>query len=1017
MNSNLVSSRIYLFFLLTLICGGSNIWGQVISAEESFYKEALNLRGKGDFQSAYEMTIRSDSLLQSNPHAPNLLRAQVKHLQGLMLYNLNLFPQAIGALQSADSIYAVLQDFGGRADCYLFIGNSIWYLEGAEAALKQFDLAIQFAQRDDFNTRQYRGKYYLDKAYAYGELGKFKESFLWLNKGLEMDRAHFGETSKQYAEALMVQSVMFNYQGDYYKSAQGLESALQIQQNLNSGENIQHLAPIYGNLAVTYFYLGDLDEAERYSLKTLAAYRSILEGEHNQFGMIYLHLGDINVNRNQPEEAMEWYRKADLVADTNDINLQIGLRYGWGLSLHNLGRYAEADSIYKVLRKSSEEFYGAEHSNVAVYYENFANNLLALDSVEASLRALDKVAAINRALFPPGHITEARILALKANVYWTARFYEKAIETSEAGLQIFEGKPDALLMEHHNIYYTLHHSRARSFLQKSGQDPLKAVQASLVSYRALEAISDRILREERSMDARQRTLSNRGNLYEEMLQALHQLSRWTVPQNEEMWRIVEKSKAMILLDGIRKVQMPMVELVLDSIQRTTAAYNFYQKKIFDAMQQPGTADEDAVIQWQSAAFDLETRRRLIWKVFREENPVLSDNFEPGKNIRSLQYVQDTLLQSDQALLEYFVGDSSIFLFVVKPDTFLVEEIPYNFPLEDCIEGLRKGLYGYYAAGKEERSDPDLQKNSRKLYLENAQFLYEKLFAPVAQFLPEKVIIVPDGPLGYIPFDALLDRMPENEIDFKSYPYLLKKYQFSYVYSATLLREMREKKHRQEPRNSLLGFAPFLSSDTTNLKKERQTVLQKGFDPLPYSKIELELARQKMGGDIVTGSNALLSRFLAVAGQYRILHLATHGVADNRVGDYAYLVFNKHPDSAGYSLLYVKDLYNLSLNADLVVLSACETGIGKLQRGEGIISLARAFAYAGAKSILTSLWSVSNKSTSELMALFYEELSAGRDKDAALRKARQRYIENATVRNAHPFFWAAFVPVGDMRRVK
>jgi len=89
----------------------------------------------------------------------------------------------------------------------------------------------------------------------------------------------------------------------------------------------------------------------------------------------------------------------------------------------------------------------------------------------------------------------------------------------------------------------------------------------------------------------------------------------------------------------------------------------------------------------------------------------------------------------------------------------------------------------------------------------------------------------------------------------------------------------------------------------------------------------------------------------------------------------------------------------------------------LQRGEGIISLARAFAYAGAKSIVTSLWSVNDKSTSELMRFFYRELRRGKDKDEALRLARLRFLKESSVKNSHPFFWAAFVPVGDMRGVK
>jgi CHAT domain-containing protein len=170
----------------------------------------------------------------------------------------------------------------------------------------------------------------------------------------------------------------------------------------------------------------------------------------------------------------------------------------------------------------------------------------------------------------------------------------------------------------------------------------------------------------------------------------------------------------------------------------------------------------------------------------------------------------------------------------------------------------------------------------------------------------------------------------------------------------------------------------------------------------------------MNGDIVAGRAATEEKFCSVADRYRIIHLSTHGKADNRVGDYAFIAFAEVPDSLENELLFVRELYNLSLNADLVVLSACETGTGKLQRGEGIISVARAFAYAGAKSIVTSLWEVNDQSTAELTRYFYRELRMGADKDEALRKARLRYIREASVRQAHPFFWAAFQCVGDTR---
>jgi CHAT domain-containing protein len=483
----------------------------------------------------------------------------------------------------------------------------------------------------------------------------------------------------------------------------------------------------------------------------------------------------------------------------------------------------------------------------------------------------------------------------------------------------------------------------------------------------------------------------------------------------------EKSKAALLQAQIKAADALAFAGLPDSLleQEHNLRINItWREKQRQSLLDKGLTETDTnTLRISGIIFDLKQQYENLKKRFETEYP---DYYRLKYDLStvSLAYLQDTLLQKDQALLEYFTGDSSLFLFVVRPDTFLVQEVKRDFPLEAWIDSLRFGLYGYYAADKGLRTD-SLRLSALNSYIRHAQLLQQKLIAPVAAYLPENVILVPDGPLGYIPFDALLTGAPEDSNNFKSYPYLLQQHQFSYTYSATLLREMRDKKHRQEPEKDFAAFAPFYNGDTTLLASmyAYDELMRKDLQPLVYSGPEVAAAAKLMKGETIAGSAATEERFTSTAGNYRILHLATHGRADNRVGDYAFLAFTELKDSIENELLYVKDLYNLQLNADLVVLSACETGIGKLQRGEGIISLARAFAYAGAKSIVTSLWSVNDKSTSELMRFFYRELRRGKDKDEALRLARQRLLRESNVRNAHPFFWAAFVPLGDMRGVK
>jgi CHAT domain-containing protein len=136
------------------------------------------------------------------------------------------------------------------------------------------------------------------------------------------------------------------------------------------------------------------------------------------------------------------------------------------------------------------------------------------------------------------------------------------------------------------------------------------------------------------------------------------------------------------------------------------------------------------------------------------------------------------------------------------------------------------------------------------------------------------------------------------------------------------------------------------------------------------------------------------------------------MANNDHPDFSLLAFTEIQDTIENEYLYSGDLYNLRLNADLVVLSACETGLGKMSRGEGILSLARGFAYAGSKSILTTLWSVNDQATAIIVEGFYKHIKAGKSKDEALQLSRLEFLEKTDNKTAHPFLWAPFIMIGD-----
>jgi CHAT domain-containing protein len=165
-------------------------------------------------------------------------------------------------------------------------------------------------------------------------------------------------------------------------------------------------------------------------------------------------------------------------------------------------------------------------------------------------------------------------------------------------------------------------------------------------------------------------------------------------------------------------------------------------------------------------------------------------------------------------------------------------------------------------------------------------------------------------------------------------------------------------------------------------------------------------------DVYMDESATENNFKRLAGNYDILHLAMHTIVDNENPMYSKLAFTQNVDSFEDGFLNTYEIYNMKYNARLAVLSSCQTGFGKLQKGEGVMSLARGFMYAGCPSIIMTLWQVSDKSGARLMKDFYRSLKKGRDKTESLRDAKLEFLKKADQLKAHPYFWSTYVVIGD-----
>ena len=444
----------------------------------------------------------------------------------------------------------------------------------------------------------------------------------------------------------------------------------------------------------------------------------------------------------------------------------------------------------------------------------------------------------------------------------------------------------------------------------------------------------------------------------------------------QAFNFAEKSKSILLLEALfssKANQFANIpHALLEQEHQLKSEITFLEKKINRAK----TTDK----QTENELFKLKQAQRDFLERIETNYPAYY-NLKYNTQISSLTATQK-LLKKNETLITYFYGSKAIYAIGITKNSKRLERISLSPEFKNKINSVREML-----------GNP--QSDVATLAAESFD-LYQHLVAPfTATQVKQELIIIPDGLLNYIPFGAL--NTQENRVT-----YLTKTHSVSYTNSATLYAELLERKSKK---GGLLAFAPSFSGEQAQIDVNRSKLL-----PLPNNTREVKQLLQSFKGTSYLNKQASLSNFKKEISSHSILHLATHAVFDDTAPEYSYLAFS---ESEGEDLLYVSDLYNLEINADLVTLSACETGLGKLRRGEGFMSLARGFFYSGASSIASTLWKVNDASSTDLMHSFYQNLAAGEPKNLALQKAQKTFLEtNRQNGLAHPYYWSGYIISGN-----
>ncbi|WP_298544810.1 CHAT domain-containing tetratricopeptide repeat protein [uncultured Aquimarina sp.] len=460
-----------------------------------------------------------------------------------------------------------------------------------------------------------------------------------------------------------------------------------------------------------------------------------------------------------------------------------------------------------------------------------------------------------------------------------------------------------------------------------------------------------------------------------------------------MFTYSEKNRSFLLNQSRNKSKSDAVSLIPQNIinKQKVIASKIAQNQSA-ALNYQNVNNSKPLEEIKTKLFSLNLKKDSLESVIRKQYPKYHQ-LTYDNTIISVKEIQNKL-SKNATLLECFVADSTTYAFTISKDKYGVTLLEID-SLEDTITQFNNAIIAKDAEN----------------YNELAYSLYQKLIVPVQHTLKgEELIVVPDGPLWHLNFDLLLTQQTTSEA-YQELPYFLSEKVISYANSANLLFNQVYDDQKKNIKECLA----FSFADTTKTDQGSTmdlAVLRNTDDDLPGTRKEIKAISEIINGKYYYGKEAIEDNFKSNATNYNILHLALHGEVDNEHPENSKLFFTKNKDSIEDNYLYNHELYAMDIPAELVVLSACNTGAGKVAKGEGIMSLGRAFQYAGAKSLVLTNWEVSDETTPILMRNFYANLKQGMNKAKALQQAKLQYLHTANVYNSDPFYWGGFYLIGD-----
>ncbi|MBI2428245.1 MAG: CHAT domain-containing protein [Ignavibacteriales bacterium] len=997
--------------------------------------QALQLQKRAQYDSAIVLLDSSAAIFDRFNQTGNKFRALIRKAESLR--SKNNFDKALEAIRidRTGEEHLLKTDTHAATQRLVMIGSILRQQGKHDSSLTVARNALSIYQNLSLSDMMLQWDIYTLLAGTYFNFGNHDSAFAYCDRALQLFPSPNEEQQLKIGNTYNSIAGIYEARGDYQKTLDYFSRSLEIHRKLR-GEHHPDVGRLYGNVAVAYFRLGDYDLSLEYYFKALAILNETLESGHTSIGVNYNNISMSYRSKGEFDKAVEYGERSKeiFVKKLGPKHANVaGVINNIGRTYSDMKQYDKGLEYYQSAFSIWKEVLGEKHPNVLQSYFNIGEAYGNMKQFAEAKRWLGQSLQLRRETLGEKNVKVAQAYNAIGTIYSEQGQYDSALYNFHHAVialvesfddSLIAATPSALKSPSDLDLLAALSGKARSlYLRGTKLKHSSDLRASLDSYEKAIQLTENIRRGFGSEGSKLQLSRMSFDVYERAIECAMKLSDMTkdVSFIPTAFALSERSKAGILSDAIAESDAKQFagipDTLLEQESKLLTDLTYIETQIQKEKEKRGKANASKIAVWENTLFDLHRKYENLAEIFEKNYPDFY-SLKHQSNYITLKEVQESLPDNTTALLEYVVGDSSVTIFAITKKECLVKsrKIP---SLTDQVKQFRLSVYNV---------------ESEK-YASLAHALYAQLIAPVQSGLKgiQKVYVVPDGILNYLPFEALMTKNPGKGINFSTAPYLLNQYEINYQISARFLVEQNRRNSLSPLEGGLrgvmtqfVGFAPVFSDRPVHSKviyaasSERvtrsRTIDGEEFAELKESESEVKgiydlFNANKNRAMIFLHNNATESNLKSAdISRSRFIHIATHGLINEAKPKLSGIIFAApEGQSSDDGILYSGEVYNLKLNADLVVLSACETGLGTIVKGEGMLGLTRGFMYAGAKNILVSLWQVADKSTSELMVEFYRNILNKQSYSTALRNAKLAMIKKG--KYAHPVEWSPFVLMG------